>query len=550
MNKWLCLIISLALTLSMCTCVWAETAQEESVPAIEKAPDDLLASYTPVEGKEYELTITCWTAGPVDNENAPVLDYVAEQTGVRFIFDNIDGVSYNDLINVRLAAGDAPDIFSVSPRSAFTKFYSQGIGRSMDERVLAELAPNFYALVMEECPVSIELSKLDPNDPYAMMAISQYKFHAQYVFPNVWRKDWLTNVGIDKIPDTVDEFEQAIYAFTNDDPDQNGVDDTYGISLSGLNALFAAYGYVAGLGDSIGGAWSELPDGTLGYGAVQPEMKEALARAAKWYADGVVDPEFITGENLGGRADLCQAFHTDRIGFSSHADYWTWCQLEPYGLNYQEFSKTHENPDDALAITQPILAMDGVSRNATYRAAAVQHTYYMLNSEMTDDEVGALMKFLDWGYGSLENYRTLWYGFEGEHWYYDEDGMSQPLGEYANDKGLQNAIGAYTTLGAFIEPFYYQGAVRGNLGSWADSLGLNDKSFTKFGIVDQLLVIPDSYNMYWTELDKMAEDAYISIITGQNPVDYFDEFVANWLANGGQTITDDANAWWAEYNAQ
>lgn len=532
MRKLTCVLLTLLLALAPLSAVWA----------VEAAPEELLSSYTPQDGKPYELSITCWTAGPVDNENAPVLKYVEEQTGVRFVFDNIDGTSYNDLINVRLASGDAPDVFSVAPRSSFVKFYNQGIARSFDERVLAQLAPKFYELVMSECPASIALSKLDAADPNAMMAIAQYKFHAQYVFPNVWRKDWLENVGITSVPDNLNDFEKAIYAFTNDDPDQNGEKDTYGISQSGLNALYAAYGYLPT-------AWSQLPDGSLGFGAVQPAMKEALAQAAKWYADGVIDPEFITGENLGGRGDLCQAFHTDRIGYTGHADYWTWCQLEPYGLNYQEFSKTHQNPDQALAIVEPMLAVDGTSRNSTYRAAVIQHSYMMLNSEMTDDEVGALMRFLDWGYGSLENYRTLWYGFEGEHWYFDESGMSQPKGEYANDKGLQNAIGAYTTLGAFIEPFYYQGAVRGNLGAWADGLGLNDGAFEKFGIVDQLLVVPDSYNMYWTELEKIREDAYISIITGQQPVDSFDEFVANWMKNGGEIITQDANAWWTEYNA-
>lgn len=45
--------------------------------------------------------------------------------------------------------------------------------------------------------------------------------------------------------------------------------------------------------------WTEK-DGKLVYGAVQPEIKEALTLLNKRYKDGVIDPEFITGENNGG----------------------------------------------------------------------------------------------------------------------------------------------------------------------------------------------------------------------------------------------------------
>jgi putative aldouronate transport system substrate-binding protein len=33
-----------------------------------------------------------------------------------------------------------------------------------------------------------------------------------------------------------------------------------------------------------------------------------------------------------------------------------------------------------------------------------------------------------------------------------------------------------------------------------------------------------------------------SIIMGSKPLDYFDEWAANWLASGGQAILDEVNA--------
>src|SRR5690625_5188612 len=39
------------------------------------------------------------------------------------------------------------------------------------------------------------------------------------------RKDWLENLGLD-MPETIDDFYEVLKAFTNDDPDGNGEDDT------------------------------------------------------------------------------------------------------------------------------------------------------------------------------------------------------------------------------------------------------------------------------------------------------------------------------------
>lgn len=44
------------------------------------------------------------------------------------------------------------------------------------------------------------------------------------------RNDWLDNLGLE-MPETIDEFHEILRAFTFDDPDENGVDDTYGLFM-------------------------------------------------------------------------------------------------------------------------------------------------------------------------------------------------------------------------------------------------------------------------------------------------------------------------------
>ena len=49
----------------------------------------------------------------------------------------------------------------------------------------------------------------------------------------------------------------------------------------------------------------------------------------------------------------------------------------------------------------------------------------------------------------------------------------------------------------------------------------------------------------WTGLQKLTDETYFGIITGQLPVDAFDEYVTTWKAQGGDEILAEINEWWA-----
>ena len=50
-----------------------------------------------------------------------------------------------------------------------------------------------------------------------------------------------------------------------------------------------------------------------------PHNKEALALVKQLYDDGVLDPEFITGENQGGYWAISHSFVNGRIGVTHSA---------------------------------------------------------------------------------------------------------------------------------------------------------------------------------------------------------------------------------------
>ena len=72
-----------------------------------------------------------------------------------------------------------------------------------------------------------------------------------------------------------------------------------------------------------------------------------------------------------------------------------------------------------------------------------------------------------------------------------------------------------------------------------------ENKFDQGLIASDLLVSLPSSGIYQTELDKMEDEAFIAIITGQKPVDYFDTFVEEYKKAGYEILEKEANEWWA-----
>ena len=130
------------------------------------------------------------------------------------------------------------------------------------------------------------------------------------------RSDWLENLGL-AVPTTLEELEAVFYAFAQDDPDGNGQDDTYALSAGGNSGAMGRYMFQSIFG--IFGVnplfWTENEEGELEYGFTTDEVKEALKLLSKWYADGLIDPEFITTDARSSGTDVASKFASGQIGY-------------------------------------------------------------------------------------------------------------------------------------------------------------------------------------------------------------------------------------------
>lgn len=110
------------------------------------------------------------------------------------------------------------------------------------------------------------------------------------------REDWLKNLNIDYTEGeflTLDEFYELLYAFTYNDPDGNGVNDTYGLQLysNADGSLFGSLPRIFHIGVD---SWYKLEDGTvvdLKYSKNHDYYKQYLEFANKCWKAGVVEPD-------------------------------------------------------------------------------------------------------------------------------------------------------------------------------------------------------------------------------------------------------------------
>ena len=79
---------------------------------------------------------------------------------------------------------------------------------------------------------------------------------------------------------------------------------------------------------------------------------------------------------------------------------------------------------------------------------------------------------------------------------------------------------------------------------WAKENKLDQGGFET--ALPDLVELP-SKAKYMTDLNKLQDTMIVSIITGDKPVDYFDSFVEEWMAMGGEEVIKEANEW---YKAQ
>ena len=588
MKKVLVLVLALSLALSMCMFGSAETVDlsvgKPFMKYDEPTKVTVMCSYGASDGDVTDVTEGYWPRAYKEFFNLE-LDYVFVATAQE----------YNTRVNLMLANGDIPDILQVD----LTQLY-QMIDADLIQP-LDELYDNgwlwetFYNTMTADGTFPIDISSRDGHR-YAIPAAQPVTEAVHAMFIN---NDWLAAVG-KEVPKTLDELEEVIYAFTKEDPDGNGVDDTYGIGLSkNLFDLGHEIMSVANIMGAYPDYWIKDDEGNVSYGSVQENMKPVLEKVAKWYADGCIDPEFIVKEF----SDEGDMIAQNKIGLAFGVQ-WLWLQGGSLRSLYENM--TVEERDATLGWNAwPLPSIDGETPT---RPAAKDRTdgFLVVSKKCEHPEAAAIIAnfihfcglgpqgedptpdgsrpdlVLEYGDHATDpeplTYSNLWsqwslnlYSPETlhnnlgrwQHWY---DGLTQfrETGEVEKETAdwIYNNYLARAGLQTILDFDQYGQHMEGMINSASGNPYTWDNVLYYFGYHcsgetfvyaldcrDKGLIVYDALGAYvtdtmqevWAQLKDREKQVFTGIITGELPLSAFDDFVAEWKANGGDMITEEVN---------
>ncbi len=208
-----------------------------------------------------------------------------ELTGIKLEIIQPDHSAYYDVVGQMFAgnAEDWPDVVLLG--SSYYPGYAE-------EGALWDMTETWNASGLKQNPrtrVDVVESNMIDGKLYGLSISSGGGCLTYY------RKSWLDNCGL-TVPTTYEEYLQVLDAFTNGDPDGDGVNgNTYGVSAAGIIAPEAPWVmYLPEFYQEAFPTFYQKEDGSWVDGFTEDSMKEALLRLQDAYGKGYIDKEALT----------------------------------------------------------------------------------------------------------------------------------------------------------------------------------------------------------------------------------------------------------------
>lgn len=534
-------IFALLLVLVMCTSVLggcgtdSKTTDESTATA---GTESTVEASTAVEAEEpITITVKPQNDGP-QNPDSPVTKLIEEKFNVKINYVYLDRVKETELLNLRVASGDIPDVMLLNDVN-LPVLRDQGALADIPLAKVKSIMPVYYDITTKNAAGAKvwEMYSQDADNLYALPSLS---VGAKYSLVPIWRDDWLKNVGINKIPETMAEAEDAFYKFVKNDPDKNGKDDTYAFSQRGMWGIFGAYG-----GFPYFFFWKNVDNG-IAFNAAHPLMKDAVAKLAQYYKDGLIDPEFITGENKGQSYYNSPPFWNGKIGYTIAGTYGNanppLFEGDLGSFNYQSF-KNIQGEKGTYAEGKPLTGPGGMGL-FKWTLLTGYGVGFGKQVEKDPKKMEKVMSMLE-AYNSDDETFLLFYGgIKGETYYLDYGCIRGPEELQKNpEKSRAYAYGP-NGMAILCNNFDLQlkYTMRKEQKEYADKVA----SYT-FNWENALIGALPSSGQYKATVEKKVEEGYQLFITGKKSMDEWDSFVADLGSSGLDVLTKEAGDWYNKY---
>lgn len=276
----------------------------------------------------------------VDAGQAEFVKQWEDAVGIKLNLQQLDHSSYIDGVGRLFASGDYPDVILLSA-AMYAEYAQTGLLWDMTE---AYDNADFQKRVI--LPAVNQNVRIDGKQ-YGI-ATGLGGGCVTYV-----KQAWLDAVGMsaESITDW-DSYYAMLKAFTTEDPDGNGKNDTYGVAAAGFIGAEAPYvNYLPQFWQNAYPSFTYDENGVWYDGFNTEETKAALTRLQQAYADDVIDPESLT---MGTKNVREKWWSSDQAGSFGSFTYWSGYWNDNLVNNMEK-----NGIDSGLARLAPIEGMNG-----------------------------------------------------------------------------------------------------------------------------------------------------------------------------------------------
>ena len=457
-----------------------------------------------------KLDVFYASSRPMNEATNLTYQYMIDNLGVDFNLIQGDSSNFAQQLALYISSGDMPDVVLLD-YSMWKEYAAEGAWADLTP-YLGENYPDLMEYVGDYWPYVTNDGQIQGIPSIAEVPTSTVTFI---------RQDWLDNLGLET-PVTIEDYTNVMRAFKTQDPDGNGVDDTYG--LGGASA-----GYLSSLMGAFGATSQEdyflNEDGTITTNVISEGYRNALRYLRDIYAEGLIDPEMFTGN------DTLAYTKWGRGEFGIWPAWWSHA-----GNAYLRYDFANTQPGANVQAILPPVGADGQSGALPSDPFS---TAIGISYKCTPEEIEAALRLLNFQ-ASDYGFRVVMFGVEGEFFTWDpEKNETTWTWEFSGGKSLS---GKYETTDMEVYKMLYNPLVQNQHYAYSDSpdnvlydIGSSIRFETPvrqdiFGTIQT-----EEYIATKADLKTYQEINRLAFIMGEKDIETdWDAYVAEYLSMGGE----------------
>lgn len=337
---------------------------------------------------------------------------------------------------------------------------------------------------------------------------------AVYAGGMFYRTDIFADNGYEE-PNTIDEFYTLLQSIKS---------DTGLIPLTGSSPWQPVIASAFGLSYPI---TQDASTGEVTHYLYNDNLKEYLRWMANAYAEGLIDADLPV--NTSSVVDEKMSSGEAVITAGSHWNAVPWVS-----------ALTSAGDEDAYFKT--IIELEDANGDRHIATSVGLGAVFAMPINLSDEDalytMGMVATRLDY-----DNYWIFNVGYEGETYTLDEDGVPHPI-QPAFGEEFMNAHLFQIGRNQYAHPISWMCRVQKTQVQWDSFYDANVKA-SAYPFEGNPLAFANfpAYAEYDAALDTLCLDYFTQVIAGQESLDNYDSFVAEWEASGGTELLEGAQEW-------